>query len=65
MFIVRPQEVRAEFSTLLGSLTDKPIFAQMGFFNDADTLESSSMLIYSKLGAGLYTQRVEWDTVLI
>jgi hypothetical protein len=29
---------------------------QFGFYNEADTLESSSMLIYSHSMAGLYKQ---------
>ncbi len=28
----------------------------IGFLNEADTLESSSILIYSELHTGLYTQ---------
>jgi len=33
-------------------------FRTIGFFNEADTLESSSILIYSELQTGLYTQWV-------
>jgi hypothetical protein len=34
-------------------------------FNEADTLESSSILIYSKLQAGLYSQWIRLDAALI
>jgi len=33
-------------------------FCAIGFFNEADTLESNSILIYSKLQKRLYTQMV-------
>jgi hypothetical protein len=32
------------------------MFHAIGFFNEAETLESSSILIYSDLPTGLYTQ---------
>jgi hypothetical protein len=35
------------------------IFHAIGFFNEADTLESSTILIYSKFQMGLYTQ-IDW-----
>jgi hypothetical protein len=31
-------------------------FCVIGFYNEADTVESSSILIYSKSKLGLYTQ---------
>ncbi len=34
-------------------------FCAIGFFNEADMLESSSMLIYSQLQMGLYTEMVD------
>ncbi len=34
------------------------MFCAIGFFNEAATLESSSILIYSQLQVGLYTQLV-------
>jgi hypothetical protein len=34
-------------------------------FNETDTLESSSILIYSKLQAGLYSQWIRLDAALI
>jgi hypothetical protein len=37
-------------------LTNVHKFRAIGFFNEADTLESSSILIYSELQTGLYTQ---------
>ncbi len=37
----------------------------IGFFNEADTLESSSILIYSHSKAGLYTQSGQQDAVKI
>jgi hypothetical protein len=40
-------------------------FRAIGFFNEADTLETSSILIYSKLRAVLYTQSIAMDAVLI
>ncbi len=41
------------------------LFHAIGFFNEADTLESSSILIYSELHAGLFTQRIGRDAALI
>jgi hypothetical protein len=41
------------------------IFRAIGFFNEADTLESSSMLIYSELQAGLYTRWIWPEAALI
>jgi hypothetical protein len=38
-------------------------FRAVGFFNEADMLESSSILIYSELTAGLYTQWIGWDAI--
>jgi len=35
-------------------------FHAIGFFNEADTLESSSILIYSQLQMGFYTEMVGW-----
>ena len=35
------------------------LFCAMGFFNEADTLESSSILIYSHFRQSLYTQK-DW-----
>ncbi len=40
-------------------------FRAVGFFSEADTLESSSILIYSELRAGLYTHPIGWDAILI
>ncbi len=41
------------------------LFCATGFFNEADTLESSSKLIYSQLQTGLYTH-IGWrEAVLI
>ncbi len=40
-------------------------FCAIGFFNESDTLQSSSMLIYSALHPGLYTQRIGRDAALI
>jgi hypothetical protein len=40
-------------------------FRAIEFFNEADTLESSSILIYSELHAGLYTQRIGQDAAFI
>ncbi len=40
-------------------------FCIIGLFNEADTLESSSMLIYSEFKTGLYTQWVGRDATLI
>jgi len=37
----------------------------IGFFNEADTLESSSILIYSESMTGLYTQWIGWGAILI
>jgi hypothetical protein len=33
-------------------------FRAVGFFNETDTPESSSILIYSELRTGLYTQQI-------
>jgi hypothetical protein len=41
------------------------LFVQLGFFNEADTLESSSILIYSELPTVLYTQWFGQDAALI
>ncbi len=38
------------------------LFHEIGFFNESDTLESCSILIYSQLEMGLYTQLV-WREV--
>ncbi len=43
----------------------KSYFRAVGFFNKADTLESSSILICSELHSGLYTQRIGRDAALI
>jgi len=40
-------------------------WCKIGFFKEADTLESSSMLIYSELQMGLYTQWVWLKATLI
>ncbi len=40
-------------------------FCAIGFFNEADTLESSSILIYSELHASLYTKIIGRDDALI
>ncbi len=37
----------------------------IGFFNEADTLESSSILIYSELRAGLYSQWIGLDAISV
>jgi hypothetical protein len=37
------------------------MFHAIGFYNEADTLESSSILIYSQAMAGLYTQSGRQD----
>ncbi len=37
----------------------------LGFFNEADTLESNSVLIYLQSTTGLYTRKVWWDAVYI
>jgi hypothetical protein len=45
--------------TVLDETREKNIYIRaIGFFNEADTLESSSILIYSKLRAVLYTQLI-------
>ncbi len=41
------------------------MFRAIGFFNEADTLESYSILIYSDVHTGLYTQWFGLDTMLI
>ncbi len=41
------------------------MFHAIGFFNEADTFESSSVLIYSELLTGLYTQWFGLDAALI
>jgi hypothetical protein len=41
------------------------IFNAIGFFNEADTLESNSILIFSYLSAGSYTQWIGLDAILI
>jgi hypothetical protein len=40
-------------------------FEEIGFYNEANTLESNSILIYSELRAGLYTQWIGLDAILI
>jgi hypothetical protein len=40
-------------------------FRAIGFFNEADTFESSSILIYSELQMGLYTLLGQQEAVLI
>jgi hypothetical protein len=40
-------------------------FCAIGVFNEADTLESSSILIYSQLQTGLYIQLCWQDAALI
>ncbi len=40
-------------------------FYAIGFSNEPDTLESTSILIYSELHAGLYTQWIWLDAALI
>jgi hypothetical protein len=40
-------------------------FCAIGVFNEADILESSSILIYSELQAGLCTQLCGMDATLI
>jgi len=40
------------------------LFCETGFFNEADTLESISILIYSELHTGLYTM-IGLDAALI
>ena len=40
-------------------------FCAIGFFSEADILESSSILIYSELQAGLYKQCFGLDVALI
>jgi len=40
-------------------------FQVIGIFNEADTHESTSILIYSKLQMGLYTQLGWQEAVLI
>ncbi len=40
-------------------------FRAMGFFNEADTLESSSIRIYSQLQTWLYAQSGQRDAALI
>jgi len=49
----------------VGTKYQKKMFPAIGFFIVADTLESSSILIYSEIKAGLYTQETGLDTVLI
>ena len=39
------------------------IFGAIGFYNEANTLEYSSILIYSQSIARLYTQRVRQDAI--
>jgi hypothetical protein len=39
------------------------IFGAIGFYNEANTLESCSILTYSQSIAGLYTQRGQKDAV--
>jgi hypothetical protein len=39
-------------------------FLQLGFSMNLDTLESSSILIYSELHAGFYTEWFGLDTAL-
>ncbi len=36
-------------------------FCAVGFFNEADTLESSSLLIYTEIQTDLYTQLVQQE----
>jgi hypothetical protein len=43
----------------------KKYFRANGVFNEADTLESSSLLIYSESQIGLYTQLVLLEAALI
>jgi hypothetical protein len=40
-------------------------YCAVGFFNETDTLEFCSMLIYLQLQMGLYSQRGQQDAVLI
>ncbi len=65
-----PTVVKNNFVYLLTHLLSKlkcfPLerfFVQMGFFNEADTLESSSILIYSQSMVGLHTQRNWQDAI--
>jgi hypothetical protein len=41
------------------------MFRTIGYFSEADTFESSSILIYSQLRMGLYTQLGRQKAVLI
>ncbi len=41
-----------------GKMERQTHFRAIGFFNEADTLESSSLLIYSESHTSLYTQRI-------
>jgi hypothetical protein len=45
-------------SILVSLKVSKSIFCAIVFFNEADILESSSILIYSQIHMGLYTQMV-------
>jgi hypothetical protein len=40
-------------------------FRAIGFFNEADIVESSSILVYSELPKGLYTQLGGHEVALI
>jgi hypothetical protein len=54
-----------EGAATMSTMTSGTMFRAIGFFDNADTLESSSILIYSELHAGLYTQRIWQDAALI
>ncbi len=68
LLTLTPWDLRHKMETILlvVELTKEPweeqlpmwslMFCAIGFFNEADTLGSSSILIYSKLLMGLYTQ---------
>ena len=46
-------------------LNEKDIFHAIGFFNEADMLESCSILIYSKSQTSLYTELGWHEAALI
>jgi hypothetical protein len=54
-----------QFFTTLVSNKCSFIFRAIGFYNEADTFESSSILIYSWSMIGLYTWRIHQDAALI
>jgi hypothetical protein len=52
-------------NSLVAAYTEKTNFRAIRFFNEADTLESRSILIYSFQEQSIFTEKVRHKAVLI